>query len=608
MKTRIVLLFLLSILSASAVYSQRITETVQFYPAVSYDVKQITVGSDNPTYEFGYNTMGYLQDSVLVNGVYKKRKNIYRSIFSLNLGSLKRNTTVKSVRIWYSCPGYDHTFKLTNVSTYPNSYSAAWSTAGNSSSLVTGAVYGSATIQSNPALVSWVQNAVTNGNLLYIGAVSEKETTSGSVTDLTLSLIIEYERDLYYNVNTVQNDMDGYNGGTISVNNVAKVSPAIDTVKENQSRNYAVLEPQIHSQSGINYNYVYNDTEGNLDKSQWTKNGAPIQNSPQQITVLFLRDDNATYTALLKRTLNVSITNEFAAGQTGGYVTVNLASSTGTPNTSISTPGAVPIVYQNGMTVYAPGQAWGTSLWAVFEKWSDNYSSALRAITPSGHESYTAYYKLKPTNDYRNLTFNSTIGDPVTLNWNEHPSQNVTSYKIFRRLNSESSPTQIATVNRGTTEYIDYDYAISENMGPNSRIYYDVRAVYNGTLPDNTSYTTEADEAFVMQFGIIPPKVDDDNKDKIFASNVVPSEYTFGAYPNPFNPTTVIRYQLPEAGFVSIKVYNLLSQEVASLVEEVKGAGIHTVNFNAGNLPSGIYIARLQAGSKVMSQKLQLIK
>lgn len=65
---------------------------------------------------------------------------------------------------------------------------------------------------------------------------------------------------------------------------------------------------------------------------------------------------------------------------------------------------------------------------------------------------------------------------------------------------------------------------------------------------------------------------------------------------------------MPEAGAVTLKVFNILSQEVASLVDENKAAGTYQVNFNAKNLPTGIYVARLQAGSKVMSIKLQLIK
>jgi len=79
-------------------------------------------------------------------------------------------------------------------------------------------------------------------------------------------------------------------------------------------------------------------------------------------------------------------------------------------------------------------------------------------------------------------------------------------------------------------------------------------------------------------------------------------------YPNPFNPTTTIRYQLPVNSLVTIKVFNILGQEVATLVDEVKQAGVYSVQFNARNLPSGIYTYKLNAGSFIDVKKFILIK
>lgn len=79
-------------------------------------------------------------------------------------------------------------------------------------------------------------------------------------------------------------------------------------------------------------------------------------------------------------------------------------------------------------------------------------------------------------------------------------------------------------------------------------------------------------------------------------------------YPNPFNPSTNIQFSLPEAGIAKLSVYNLLGQEVATLLNERMTAGTHAVSFDAGNLASGVYIYRLTSGSFIQTKKMMLIK
>ena len=93
------------------------------------------------------------------------------------------------------------------------------------------------------------------------------------------------------------------------------------------------------------------------------------------------------------------------------------------------------------------------------------------------------------------------------------------------------------------------------------------------------------------------------------AETAKPSAFALrGNYPNPFNPTTMISYELPENVFVSLKVYDVLGREVASLINDVQAAGSYDVRFDASNLPSGMYFYRLQAGSFSASKKLMLVK
>lgn len=79
-------------------------------------------------------------------------------------------------------------------------------------------------------------------------------------------------------------------------------------------------------------------------------------------------------------------------------------------------------------------------------------------------------------------------------------------------------------------------------------------------------------------------------------------------YPNPFNPVTYIRYSIPEGTRVQIKVLNMLGQTVATLVDDYKPAGWHTVTFDASKLSSGFYIYRIKAGEYSASKKLSLVK
>ena len=79
-------------------------------------------------------------------------------------------------------------------------------------------------------------------------------------------------------------------------------------------------------------------------------------------------------------------------------------------------------------------------------------------------------------------------------------------------------------------------------------------------------------------------------------------------YPNPFNPTTTIKYSIPESGIVSLKFYDILGNEVASLVNEEKAPGVYSVTFDAGNLSSGVYFYKIQAGKFTESKKMTLIK
>ncbi|MBK7105565.1 MAG: T9SS type A sorting domain-containing protein [Ignavibacteriae bacterium] len=91
--------------------------------------------------------------------------------------------------------------------------------------------------------------------------------------------------------------------------------------------------------------------------------------------------------------------------------------------------------------------------------------------------------------------------------------------------------------------------------------------------------------------------------------DIIPQKYVLEQnYPNPFNPSTTIRYSIKQQGKVLLKIYNIIGQEIATLVNEIKNAGNYEFNFDASNLASGMYIYQLQSGSYVDVKKMVLLK
>ncbi len=91
--------------------------------------------------------------------------------------------------------------------------------------------------------------------------------------------------------------------------------------------------------------------------------------------------------------------------------------------------------------------------------------------------------------------------------------------------------------------------------------------------------------------------------------NSLPRNFSLSQnYPNPFNPSTLISYKLAASSDVTLKVYDVLGREVATLVHERQTAGTHSVTFNAADLPSGVYFYSLQAGTYSNTKKLLLLK
>jgi enterochelin esterase family protein len=99
----------------------------------------------------------------------------------------------------------------------------------------------------------------------------------------------------------------------------------------------------------------------------------------------------------------------------------------------------------------------------------------------------------------------------------------------------------------------------------------------------------------------------------VITEDFVPKDFIlYQNYPNPFNPSTVISYQLPVSGDVTLKIYDILGNEITTLVDEYKPAGMCEIEFNSfsgdGKLVSGIYFYQLQSGNYLETKKMILLK
>ncbi len=194
-----------------------------------------------------------------------------------------------------------------------------------------------------------------------------------------------------------------------------------------------------------------------------------------------------------------------------------------------------------------------------------------------------------------NLITSDTI--PVTTNWNMIGS---ISYPI-----PVSSITGIPSGIVTSPFYtFNHGYNPSDTILP-GRAYW-VKSNQAGVLIlSSTGLLRSQNRISILSTSELPPPPPTDEN----VITDIPTEFSLGQnYPNPFNPVTIISYALPANNFVTLNIYNLLGQQVATLVHEIQGAGWHEVSFDASSLPSGIYMYRIQAGEYSELKKLVVMK
>lgn len=184
---------------------------------------------------------------------------------------------------------------------------------------------------------------------------------------------------------------------------------------------------------------------------------------------------------------------------------------------------------------------------------------------------------------------NNTLNIPVdtVLYWRATPGAD--TYRLLLARSLDFSPTSIVVDASGITDTL---YTV-QNLMENSLHFWKVRAenVFGEGLYSD-----------IWRFKTVNPL-------GLEQEETLPAEFVLEQnYPNPFNPVTNISFSIPEAGFTSIKIYNLLGQEVAVLIDEFLNPGTYSFNFDASSLSSGVYLYRLKVNDFSSSKKMSLIK
>lgn len=170
----------------------------------------------------------------------------------------------------------------------------------------------------------------------------------------------------------------------------------------------------------------------------------------------------------------------------------------------------------------------------------------------------------------------------VILNWITATEVNNLRFEIERKSQNSEYQTVGSVQGKGTTTEISNYSFVDKNLNEGTYTYRLKQIDFDGT----TSFSNEVETTIE-----------------------IPLEYSLNQnYPNPFNPSTSIEYSVVSNEYVSLKVYDIIGNEVATLVNEKKDAGKYSVNFDASNLTSGVYIYKLSTNNFVQTKKMMLVK
>lgn len=203
-----------------------------------------------------------------------------------------------------------------------------------------------------------------------------------------------------------------------------------------------------------------------------------------------------------------------------------------------------------------------------------------------------------PPSKPQNLQLAKDGNDHPVLTWDANLEPDLNGYRVYRKITLSGGSSNTSYVFTTSTSYTDTDFEIDTKFGSDQAEYWIVAVDNDSDLSTESEHKSTSGDSYIQW------KLAEDNIDDGIINNYA----LYQNYPNPFNPTTQISYQIKESGLVQLIIYNTLGQKVATLVNEVKSEGKYTVNYNAENLPSGVYIYSLRVNDFVQNQKMALLK
>jgi hypothetical protein len=212
---------------------------------------------------------------------------------------------------------------------------------------------------------------------------------------------------------------------------------------------------------------------------------------------------------------------------------------------------------------------------------ADGVWSGVSTVNPTA--GVAAIQITEPTLPVEMTSFSASVKQGnVSLKWTTATETNNYGFEV-QRSSKNNSWEKIGFVKGSLTSTVSHEYGFTDNNAKTGSYFYRLK---------------QLDMSGAFEYS-----------DAVEASLAAPKEFSLSQnYPNPFNPVTAIKYQLPQSARVTLKIYNAIGSEVATLVNEIKDAGSYSAVFDASKMTSGIYFYKLMAGKSSITKKMILLK